>query len=95
MSDAKRLLDLEQALARIERKLDLILTKLELEVEAEEAAAPADETTPAYMAEIEELLKQGNKIGAIKVYRYNTGLGLAQAMDEVEALERRRRKKEQ
>jgi large subunit ribosomal protein L7/L12 len=42
-------------------------------------------------AQVLSLLAQGQKIGAIKVYRQATGVGLAAAKDAVEALERGQR----
>jgi Ribosomal protein L7/L12 C-terminal domain len=41
--------------------------------------------------QIKALLMRGNKIEAIKVYREQTGLGLKQAKDYVDALERQMR----
>jgi ribosomal protein L7/L12 len=48
---------------------------------------------PASTAAVEdprlvELLHAGNKIGAIKLYRELTGVGLAEAKDAVEGIER-------
>jgi ribosomal protein L7/L12 len=52
---------------------------------------PASQTTGEIdersLAQIAALLKAGNKIGAIKVYRQVTGMGLKEAKDAVEALE--------
>ena len=42
----------------------------------------------AVEAEIRQLLSEGQKLGAIKRYRELTGLGLREAKDAVEALER-------
>jgi hypothetical protein len=44
--------------------------------------------------EIEALLRGGNKIAAIKVYRTATGVGLKEAKDTVEAIERAMREKD-
>ncbi|HEX5323551.1 MAG TPA: ribosomal protein L7/L12 [Capsulimonadaceae bacterium] len=44
---------------------------------------------PGPMAEIESEIRQGKKINAIKVYREQTGVGLKEAKDAVEAMERR------
>jgi hypothetical protein len=44
--------------------------------------------------EIEKLLRGGNKIAAIKVYRTATGVGLKEARDTVEAIERAMRQKD-
>jgi len=41
-----------------------------------------------YERQIRELLSQGNKIAAIKLYREGTGVGLKEAKDAVEAIER-------
>jgi len=59
-------------LAALERKLDLILNHLGL---------PNEEDR---FAEVRDLLAAGNKIGAIKLYRELTGLGLAEAKAAVE-----------
>ena len=40
--------------------------------------------------QLDPLLRAGNLIGAIKLYRERTGVGLKQAKDEVEALARQR-----
>ena len=40
--------------------------------------------------QLEPLLRAGNVIGAIKLYRQRTGVGLKQAKDDVEALARQR-----
>jgi len=39
-----------------------------------------------WMSEVRALVAQDNKIQAIKLYRENTGLGLKEAKDAVEAL---------
>ena len=39
-----------------------------------------------YSAEVLELVRSGNKIGAIKRYREETGLGLREAKDAVDRL---------
>jgi Ribosomal protein L7/L12 C-terminal domain len=42
--------------------------------------------SPDRMNEVRSLLKAGNKIAAIKVYREITGVGLAEAKQAVEAM---------
>ncbi len=42
------------------------------------------------MGEVRSWLRQGKKIAAIKAYREATGVGLAEAKDAVESLERDR-----
>jgi ribosomal protein L7/L12 len=68
----------DRRLARIERQLALILQHLEIE-----------EPEPPLAAVIGEL-EQGNKIEAIKVYRAQTGAGLAEAKSAVDVIARER-----
>ncbi|MFM9956893.1 MAG: ribosomal protein L7/L12 [Phycisphaerales bacterium] len=65
--------ELMPTLKRIERKLDLLL-------EAQGLASPSDG-----MDDIRELIAQGQKISAIKLYRERTGLGLAEAKAAVDS----------
>jgi ribosomal protein L7/L12 len=60
-------------LSRLERKLDLVLSHLNLDV-------PEDD-----LADIRALAQSGKKIEAIKLYRERTGAGLAEAKTAVEA----------
>ncbi|MFG2476684.1 ribosomal protein L7/L12 [Streptomyces fagopyri] len=65
----------DRRIARVERKLDLILGHLgiqEHEPELEQVAA---------------LVRDGRKIQAIKAYREFTGVGLKEAKDAVERME--------
>ncbi|TJZ56036.1 hypothetical protein FCH28_12305 [Streptomyces piniterrae] len=64
---------LDRRIQRLERKVDVLLTHLG----AQEPADPG-------MAEIDELLRKGKKIEAIKLHRELTGSGLKEAKDEVE-----------
>ncbi len=61
-------------LGRLDRKIDLILKHLGID--------PNQEVCP----EIKELMKTGQKIQAIKLYRQQTGAGLKEAKDYVESL---------
>jgi ribosomal protein L7/L12 len=67
------------ALARIERKLDLIMQHLDLHDHA-----PVE---PDPFGEVRDLIMRGKKIQAIKVYREITGTGLRDAKDAVERME--------
>ncbi|MFJ8634881.1 ribosomal protein L7/L12 [Streptomyces sp. NPDC093568] len=60
--------------ARVERKLDLIIDHLGLRVD------------DPRMAEVVALLRDDKKIQAIKVYREITGADLKEAKDAVEAM---------
>ncbi|WP_063046734.1 ribosomal protein L7/L12 [Nocardia pseudovaccinii] len=69
---------LERRIDNLERKLDMIIKHLGLP--SPDLAAPYDE--------IDELIRQGKKIHAIKLYRDLTGASLKDAKDAVEARER-------
>ncbi|MEW1657165.1 MULTISPECIES: hypothetical protein [unclassified Streptomyces] len=64
---------LERRLARLERKVDLLMAQLGVE-------EPAD----PQLAEVDVLLAKGKTVAAIKVYREATGAGLAEAKEAVE-----------
>lgn len=64
----------DRRVARVERKLDLIMDHLGLR-----------ENDPR-MAEVVALLREDKKIQAIKVYREITGAGLKEAKDAVERM---------
>lgn len=80
MSDSERLSALMLKVGELERKLDFVMQQLKLQYhEAPHSAAQ----TEAF-----KWLRQGNKIEAIKAYREVTGLGLKEAKDAVDALQR-------
>lgn len=69
----------EERLFRLERKLDRILDHLG--IERDTAAEQAEE--------LEDLIRSGKKINAIKLYRDRTGLDLKESKDAVEQIEAR------
>lgn len=69
-----RVSQVDQRVARVERKLDLIIDHLGLR-----------DDDPR-MGEVVALLRDGKKIQAIKVYREITGVGLKEAKDAVERI---------
>ncbi|MFI7670034.1 hypothetical protein [Nocardia sp. NPDC049526] len=69
---------LERRIDNLERKLDMIIKHLGLP--SPDPATPYDE--------IDELIRQGKKIHAIKLYRNLTGRSLRDAKAAVEARER-------
>ncbi|SEM30498.1 ribosomal protein L7/L12 [Streptacidiphilus jiangxiensis] len=82
----------EQRLAAIEEKLDLVLARLGTDFGAGSTAhledvVPTSDTDP----EILELVRRGKKIQAIKVYRERTGVGLREAKDAVDRLDEQER----
>lgn len=66
--------NLSLQLSRIERKLDAIMLRLQIEI-------PDDG-----LDDLRELVKLNRKIEAIKVYRERTGAGLAEAKALVDSL---------
>jgi ribosomal protein L7/L12 len=60
------------------------------------SSSMADGTSPAarVLDEIVAQLRRGNKIAAIKLYRTATGVGLKEARDAVEAVERAMREQD-
>lgn len=70
---------------RIER-LELVVRQLGGDIPAT-VTAPSN-SAPAYEAEVRQLLAQGNEIGAIKLYRENTGCSLAEAQMRVQEFKR-------
>jgi len=74
--------DYEDRLARLEAMMNLVLQRLGIGPN-DALAGPSEE--------IKRLLMQGKKIEAIKVYREQTGYGLKEAKDYIDALERQMR----
>jgi hypothetical protein len=66
----------QDRLARLERKSDALLKASGIDLSSQ------------MLPEIMELLRQGKKIEAIKLYRETTGAGLAEAKSRVEGIER-------
>jgi ribosomal protein L7/L12 len=69
---------LRARVAALEQKLEFLLQALGLESKG----------TVIQNSAIIEQLRSGNKINAIKLYREQTGVGLKEAKDAVDALER-------
>jgi ribosomal protein L7/L12 len=67
------------ALSRVEAKLDLLLQNANLKFDPY-----ANESR-----DVVEALRRGEKINAIKLYRQSSGVGLKEAKDAVEEMERR------
>ncbi|MFF1757978.1 hypothetical protein [Streptomyces sp. NPDC058266] len=74
-SPSGKLVSVERRLARLEQKVDLLLNHLGVE-------APQ---IPG-MERVHELIVQGKKIEAIKVYRQLTGEGLKESKDAVKRM---------
>lgn len=80
MNDSERLSQLALKVGELERKLDYVMQKLNLQYQA----APLSTAQTAAL----QWLRQGNKIEAIKAYREHTGTGLKEAKDAIDALEK-------
>ncbi len=74
--------ELQRRLTRLEKKTDAIMQHLGL---AYEPPAPSGSDT------VTGLIRAGKKIEAIKIYREETGAGLKEAKDAVEAIQDRLR----
>jgi ribosomal protein L7/L12 len=73
---------LKSRINELEDRLNFLYRKLNLEY-----AEPNSD--PILSPQIQEALRRGNKIEAIKIYRELTGVGLAEAKQAVENLESR------
>jgi ribosomal protein L7/L12 len=72
---------LKSRINELEEKLQFLYRRLNIDY-----AAPTAE--PSLAPEIQDALRRGNKIEAIKIYRELTGVGLAEAKDAIERAER-------
>ena len=81
MSHADReIIKLKQRARKLEQQIAFILDHLQL--------TPPDEPEPRVSPEILDLLREGRKIEAIKLYRVETGVGLKEAKDFIDSLEK-------
>jgi ribosomal protein L7/L12 len=74
--------ELHARLARLETLMNMVLQHLGIDPQTA-LSGPS--------AEIQSLIMQGKKIEAIKIYREQTGYGLKEAKDAVDAMERQMR----
>lgn len=75
-----RVAALEERVTRLEQQVELLLGRQGFGNSVYQSTSDV---------EIEQLLRQGSKIEAIKAYRARTGVGLKEAKDAVEAIEQR------
>ncbi|MEO7719045.1 MAG: hypothetical protein ABIY70_22840 [Capsulimonas sp.] len=71
----------EARIARLERKVEMLLAQ-----QRRSEAANASYPQPVPMDEVRALVRQGNTLGAIQLYREVTGEGLKESKDAVDAL---------
>ncbi|HET9915225.1 MAG TPA: ribosomal protein L7/L12 [Anaerolineales bacterium] len=75
-------LALKSRISELEDKLQFLYRRLNIDY----ADPNAD---PALSPQIQEALRRGNKIEAIKIYRELTGVGLAEAKQVIDGIESR------
>lgn len=80
MDESARIAALQLRVGELERKVEFMMRGLN--VHYEEATSPA-------LEEAANWLRKGNKIEAIKAYQQVTKVGLKEAKDAVEALEKK------
>ncbi len=78
-------------MARVERKLDQLLGQSGLSDQVPPMQTLQTLGPAASSSDVMQLIRQGKKIEAIKLYREQTGVGLKDAKDAVEDIERRSR----
>ena len=76
------ILALKSRLSELEEKLQFLYRRLNMDY----ADPNAD---PALSPQIQDALRRGNKIEAIKIYRELTGVGLAEAKQAVDGMQAR------
>ena len=72
---------LKSRINELEEKLQFLYRRLNIDY-----ATPTAE--PGLAPEIQDALRRGNKIEAIKIYREMTGVGLAEAKDAIDKAEK-------
>lgn len=72
---------LQSRLRELEEKLQFLYHRLNINYESANA-----DSDPALSPQIQDALRRGNKIEAIKIYRELTGVGLAEAKKAVEEI---------
>jgi ribosomal protein L7/L12 len=75
-------LALKSRIAELEDKLQFLYRRLNIDYADPHAS-------PAVSPQLQEALRRGNKIEAIKIYRELTGVGLAEAKHAIDELEAR------
>lgn len=75
---------LKVRVAELEEKVEFLFRRLNLSYNNSGGTGSADA-----MSDVADLVRQGDKIQAIKLLREWTGMGLAEAKDKVEDMERR------
>ena len=75
---------LKSRINELEEKLQIVYRKLNMDYANPNSAINSD---PALSPQIQDALRRGNKIEAIKIYREMTGVGLAEAKQAIDRAE--------
>ena len=78
MNESARIAALTFQVAELERKLDFVMRHLGVTYQEPGLSGALAEAAP--------LVKQGDKLGAIKLYQQRTGVGLLEAKEAIDAL---------
>ncbi len=89
--DQHRITELERRVAALEARLAALTSATAgppADAYAVSYAGPAADAgaDQAWLAQVQEMVRRGKKIQAIKLYREHTGVGLKEAKDAVEAM---------
>lgn len=71
---------LQSRINELEEKVQFLYSRLNINY-VDPRSAPSD---PAFSPQIQDALRRGNKIEAIKIYREMTGVGLAEAKQAID-----------
>lgn len=75
---------LKSRINELEEKLQIVYRKLNMDYANPDSVVNSD---PALSPQIQDALRRGNKIEAIKIYRELTGVGLAEAKQAIDRAE--------
>ena len=78
--DLHRELQIVERLSQLEQKVDFLLRHFNLEANVNSTPRPD-------LADIEDLLRRGEKLEAVRRYRDRTGVSLTEATKVIEAIE--------
>lgn len=88
-NDSARIAALEATVADLQRRLAALESSATAGAQEPQAGDNVDPWSVAPWPEIVGLIQRGKKIEAIKVYRANFGVGLKEAKDAIDEVERR------
>ena len=84
--DEQQIAEMAARIADLERKVDWLYRNAGYQSGYPNAGAPPAAATGGVSAEVLDMVRQGRKIQAIKIYRDQTGVGLKEAKDVIDGL---------